>query len=265
VILQTSLETWAALRAGVVKPRTRKYHQELIGYIGRKWPEKFQEDVDGISDQDIGIFIGRVTSLSDSRFNGIISMLRATVPAAKKIRRRRVKLKDRPLLTQLEFFRLLDELDGRPRSYAGLIIRFLAHTGLRINEARQIRWEHVREDSFLLPGSVTKNDRPRVIPFVNGIRETLAGLRRIAGDRGTVIPQAECKRSLRTACELAGLHRLTHHDFRHLFTTRCIESGVDIPTVARWRGDKDGGAMLVKNYFHLLDDHSRRMAERVKI
>jgi integrase len=128
-----------------------------------------------------------------------------------------------------------------------------------------VRWEHVQKDFFLLPGSVTKNDHTRVIPFVNGIRKILEALRQVAGDRTAVIPQAECKRSLRTACKLAGLHRLTHHDFRHLFTTRCIESGVDIPTVARWRGDKDGGAMLVKNYFHLLDEHSRRMAERVRI
>lgn len=263
--IQDSLYTWAALRAGVVKPRTRKYHQELIAYTGRKWPEKFHEDVDQISDPDLGVFIGRIASLSDSRFNGIVSMLRATVPAAKKIRRRRVKLKERPLLSQLEFSRLLERLDGRPRSHAGLVVRFLAHTGLRINEARQVRWEHVREDFFLLPGSVTKNDSTRVIPFINGVRETLEALRRVAGDRALVIPQAECKRSLRTACELAGLHCLTHHDFRHLFTTRCIESGVDIPTVARWRGDKDGGAMLVKTYFHLLDEHSRRMAERVRI
>jgi integrase len=265
MILQISLKTWAALRVGVVKPRTRKYHQELIAYVGRKWPEKFLEDVDSISIEDVGVLIGRISVLSDSRFNGIVSMLRATVPAAKKIRRRRVRLKERDLLTQLEFSRLLDALDGRPRSHAGLVVRFLAHTGLRINEARQIRWEHVHEDFFLLPKSMAKNEGGRVIPFVNGIRETLKALRSVAGDRETVIPQAECKRSLQTACELAGLHRLTHHDFRHLFTTRCIESGVDIPTVARWRGDKDGGAMLVKTYFHLLDEHSRRMAKRVRI
>jgi integrase len=192
-------------------------------------------------------------------------MLRATVPAAKKLPRRRLRSKERPLLEQSQFSYLLEKLDGRPRSHAGLVVRFLAHTGLRINEARQVRWEHVREDFFLLPGSVTKNDHTRAIPFVNGIREILTALRQVAGDRQTVIPQAECKRALRTACELAGIHHLTHHDFRHLFTTRCIESGVDIPTVARWRGDKDGGAMLVKTYFHLLDDHSRRMAERVRI
>jgi len=30
---------------------------------------------------------------------------------------------------------------------------------------------------------------------------------------------------------LAGMLRITHHNLRHLFATRCTETGVDIPTV----------------------------------
>jgi integrase len=43
---------------------------------------------------------------------------------------------------------------------------------------------------------------------------------------------------------------------RHLFATRCIESGVDMPTVSRWFGHKDGGALAMKTYGHLLREHS---------
>jgi hypothetical protein len=57
--------------------------------------------------------------------------------------------------------------------------------------------------------------------------------------------------------------RITHHDLRHLFATRCIESGVDIPTVSRWLGHKDGGALAMKTYGHLRDEHSTAMAKRV--
>jgi integrase len=57
--------------------------------------------------------------------------------------------------------------------------------------------------------------------------------------------------------------RFTHHDLRHLFATRCIESGVDIPTVSRWLGHKDGGALAMKVYGHLRDQHSVSMAQRV--
>jgi hypothetical protein len=57
--------------------------------------------------------------------------------------------------------------------------------------------------------------------------------------------------------------RITHHDLRHLFATRCIESGVDIPTVSRWLGHKDGGALAMKVYGHLRDQHSVEMAQKV--
>ena len=37
----------------------------------------------------------------------------------------------------------------------------------------------------------------------------------------------------------------------------------DIPTVARWMGHKDGGALAMKVYGHLRDAHSTEMAARV--
>ena len=57
--------------------------------------------------------------------------------------------------------------------------------------------------------------------------------------------------------------RFTHHDLRHYFTTDAIKRGVDIPTIAKWLGHKDGGALLMKTYSHLLQDHSRAMAKKL--
>lgn len=262
--LTNSLHSWAALRAPVVKPTTQRYHQELIEFILREWPEKRDAPVAEISEQETAAFTGRITRLSASRFNGVVTMLKGSVPAARALRRRRLAVKERRLISQLEFSRLLAELDTRPRSHGGLVVRFLAHTGLRINEARQLTWADVREDFILAPGRVTKNGYARVIPFVNGIRDVLDGLRRVSPGE-VILPQKEVKRSLATACRRAGLPALTHHDFRHLFATRCIESNVDVPTAARWLGHRDGGALLGKTYFHLLDTHSRVMAARVKI
>jgi integrase len=73
----------------------------------------------------------------------------------------------------------------------------------------------------------------------------------------------ECQKSLDRACKKVGTERITHHDFRHLFATRCIESGVDIPTVSRWLGHKDGGALAMKTYGHLRREHSIAQAQRV--
>lgn len=45
--------------------------------------------------------------------------------------------------------------------------------------------------------------------------------------------------------------------------TRCIESGVDVPTVSRWLGHSDGGALAMKSYGHLRQEHSTAQAAKV--
>jgi len=94
-------------------------------------------------------------------------------------------------------------------------------------------------------------------------------LEKIKGDQSPapnspVMRVFECKKSITTACKKLGIARFTHHDLRHLFATRCIESGVDIPTVSRWLGHKDGGALAMKVYGHLRDNHSTAMAQKVR-
>jgi integrase len=74
----------------------------------------------------------------------------------------------------------------------------------------------------------------------------------------------ECQKAMDRAAKIVGIPRITHHDLRHLFATRCIESGVDIPTVSRWLGHKDGGTLAMKTYGHLRNEHSQAMAQKVK-
>jgi len=70
----------------------------------------------------------------------------------------------------------------------------------------------------------------------------------------------ECRKSIGRAAKLAGVKRITGHDLRHLFATHYTESGVDIPTVSRWLGHQDGGALCMKTYGHLRDEHSQEQA-----
>ena len=43
----------------------------------------------------------------------------------------------------------------------------------------------------------------------------------------------------------------------------CIEAGIDIPTVAKWLGHRDGGALAMKVYGHLRDEHSKEAAKKL--
>jgi integrase len=73
----------------------------------------------------------------------------------------------------------------------------------------------------------------------------------------------ECQKSMNRAAAAVGMARITHHDLRQLFATKCTEAGVDIPTVSRWIGHKDGGALAMRTYGHLRDQHSTEIAARV--
>jgi integrase len=102
-----------------------------------------------------------------------------------------------------------------------------------------------------------------LFPLNSSLRQLLEKMRREQPGESPekpVMQVFECQKSIDRAANLAGVKRITHHDLRHLFATRCIESGVDIPTVSRWLGHQDGGA---KTYGHLRDEHSQREALKV--
>jgi integrase len=50
-----------------------------------------------------------------------------------------------------------------------------------------------------------------------------------------------------------------------MFATFCIEAGIDVPSVSKWLGHSDGGALAMKTYGHLRREHSQLMASRVKV
>ena len=109
----------------------------------------------------------------------------------------------------------------------------------------------------------------RVDVVVSSLNEPAELLRNVAKERtqpltGRILRIVECPKTLKSGCKVIGIPAMRHHDLRHLFATRCIESGVDIPTVAKWLGHKDGGGLAMRVYGHLRNEHSRQMAEKVK-
>ena len=153
-------------------------------------------------------------------------------------------------------------------------MQFLAYGGFRKSEAANITWadcDFNRGKIILRGDPVTGLKRRRAgefreVPMISEMRKLLEQVREQRPDEPStakVMRVFECQKSLDTACKKLGIARLTHHDLRHLFATRCIESGVDIPTVSRWLGHKDGGALAMKTYGHLRDEHSTTMAQKV--
>ena len=73
------------------------------------------------------------------------------------------------------------------------------------------------------------------------------------------------RKSLFHACERLGLPHYSLRSFRRMFVTRALRSGVDVATVARWQGHRDGGKLILDTYSDVIgEDHSNAMAQLLK-
>ena len=144
------------------------------------------------------------------------------------------------------------------------MVACLAFSGMRVGELRALEWSNVGDDWITVGASGdTKGKRFRQVPVSEPLRAVLDEMRAEAGD-GALFDMASPRRALGSAVSALELPPMRVHDLRHFFATWCIESGVDIPTVAKWLGHSDGGALAMRTYGHVRDDHSLSAVKRLK-
>ncbi len=269
-----------------LKPRSKDYRDMMIDFIRRSWPALMETDVRKVTERDCENWLMRYQQqYAPTVVNNSIGTLRGVFdeaistgarfnnPAA-ELSRVKVRAKRLELPSREEFLQFVEEIrtaGARQSKDCANLVKFLAYSGVRIGEAKFVTWAdanlgrrelHVRGD----PETATKNGETRYVPMIPELEQMLTELRRNRPDEppsATVMRVFECQNSMTHAAEKIGIKRITHHDLRHLFATICIESGVDIPTVSRWLGHKDGGALCMKTYGHLRHDHSFAQARRV--
>lgn len=259
-----ALAQWIALRSMQVGPRTQEIYRDVHRLILEACPEP-DVPCDQITPAMVLACAQRLARQCTTRWNLAVSALRALTPHAQMLRRRPVRLRPFHPPTPEQFARFLTALDACKKSHVGLVVRFLCLTGLRRREAWALRWEHVGTDGLWVHAA--KGGRPRwvpILPDLPPVLERLRALERGLGDGG-VLPRGDVRKVLRLVSRRVLGQTWCYHTCRHWFATWCIQCGVDLPTVARWMGHADGGALLAKVYFHLCDQHSRQMARRVRL
>jgi integrase len=193
---------------------------------------------------------------------------------ATTIKRPKVTHAKAPIPTRQQFVKLVAQIrqsDGRADSQrkskdGADFVEFLAYSGARIGEARAATWGDVKFQENMIWIHGTKSEQSdRLIPMTASLREFLHKLKAELNPEPTdrILKTGSAKKCLATACANLEFPRFSHHDFRHFFATTCIESGVDIPTVSRWLGHSDGGALAMRVYGHLQVEHSLAMGKRV--
>lgn len=269
-----------------LKAASKRYRLYTIKFIQTTWPGIADLPLAKLTQEALRDWAMRLNaSYAPSVVNNTIGTMRAILEIPRKqglipvnpamaLVKVRVRNKELNLPSTEQFKLFVDSIrkaGARQSQDCGNMVEFLAYTGLRVSEAAQILWADVdfikkciRVRGDKVDG--TKNHERRSIPMNESCTTLLQAIKARLGNEdptGPVLQVNECQKAMNNAAKKVGMSRITHHDLRHYFATRCIESGVDIPTVSRWLGHKDGGALAMKVYGHLRDEHSQKAAEKV--
>lgn len=270
-----------------LKPSAKLYRMRTIRDLGKTWSGLNTTDIRKISERECLEWAAKYAEkYSPTVYNNTVGTLRHILEIgiragarygnpANSIPKLKVRQKVLKLPEQKQFLRMVTVIrsaGGRFSRGCADLIEFLAYSGCRKGEAARV---YGRDCDFKKgeiavqgdPVTGTKNWEIRRVPMIPDMRRLLE---RVLSEREQVewmndpiMEVRECQKAIDSACKKLDLARITHHDLRHLFATRCIESGVDIPTVSRWLGHKDGGALAMRTYGHLRDQHSTAMAQKV--
>ena len=271
-----------------LKDSTRAFWKNIYTSLERSWPGLWNREIDSLTQEECEKWAGTHSkAVSASLFKHTLAAFRQVMKIAIKAGLRHSdpteetsvptpQGKDLSLTlpNRVQFKALVDEIRKSPSrwgEHAGDLVEFLAFSGLRKSEAAHVLWKHCdfEKGEFVVVGDPvtgTKNNKTRRVPMISNLRKLLERLRTERPKESAdshVLKVHSAKDSMDRAADKLELARITHHDLRHLFATTCIESGVDIPTVSKWLGHQDGGALAMKVYGHLRNEHSLEQAKRV--
>jgi integrase len=267
-----------------IKATTRHYYRQIAISLA-KTAKALPVDPMGLSIARVTLaelraLMGRyAATAAATRYNGALALLRRTYARAiesghvggnlpdalKRIRPKKLKM---DLPTADTFAIVVGDIIGQKKSHSkatAMAVEFLGYTGLRISEARSLRWRDIKSDHLIV--RTAKNDDMRQVPLIPAALDLLERMRESVlptEDDDPVMPIRSPRIALENACKRLKIDHLRVHDLRHIFATRCIEGHVDLPTLASWLGHKDGGVLCAQVYGHLCIKHSTAMAGRVK-
>lgn len=183
-------------------------------------------------------------------------------------------------LTPLQVERVAHDLRLRGHASSAALVRLMAYTGLRPQEALALHWYAVREQTLLvelansdgeldrLKNRKRSRKRSRSVDLLAPVQEDLAVLRAVqdTGDDGLVFPHAlhgglwldEHYRTWRRriyapSAEGAGLPSRRPYDLRHTWTSlRIAEKRLSVAEIAEQLGDKT--STMLDTYTHILHE-----------
>ena len=126
-----------------------------------------------------------------------------------------------------------------------LVLMFLYYAGLRLHEARSLRWNDIDFERKIIHVKVAKGDRERIVflhTMLFEIRE-LHGAKSgyvFISDRGRIYSKRTIQQIVKKSASVVGINKnVTPHTLRHSFATHLLEAGADIRYIQSLLGHKD--------------------------
>ncbi|PIN73115.1 integrase [Candidatus Woesearchaeota archaeon CG10_big_fil_rev_8_21_14_0_10_45_16] len=167
------------------------------------------------------------------------------------------------VLSKEEVQRMIGSLDNIRHK---LIVMFIYYAGLRLDEARSIRWRDIDLEREIIHVKRAKGDKDRIV----FLHQKLIEMLNICGilDDGLVFRSRKeekyTKRSIqlmvKNASKRAGIKKkVTPHTLRHSFATHLLESGADIRYIQQLLGHQD--LKTTQIYTHVANRDIKKLAQ----
>lgn len=163
---------------------------------------------------------------------------------------------------------LMDAERAGANPYGVAVLRLLAFTGMRKNEAAHLRWREVNLERGFLSLETSKTG-PKVVTLGAPAKALLTSL---SGDARSewVFPNASGKAPYGGLVRLwqairldAGLEDVRLHDLRHSFASHGLGAGAGLPIIGALLGQ--ASASTTARYAHLAADPVRAAADRIAV
>lgn len=264
-------------KSSALKKTTQAFHADILETAKKLFPNRPLATFD-----TIGLLkIIQATSFGTSRRKAVFELVKRTFGTAVEngvIQKNplaghipgQVGKKERTLPTREQLDALMQVIPTLYTRYghrAALSLRFLAFSGMRLNEARNVKWSDVTDGKIKVRGGeegLKSRDggQTRTLDINPPLQSVLDDIKSIYGELEHVMPAKGIRPQLKAACEALKIPVIDHHDLRAWFITWGITSGVNIKTLADWVGNSP--TVLLERYATVQDELKKSAASKLQ-
>ena len=152
--------------------------------------------------------------------------------------------------------------------YWAAVFKFIANTGMRRREVKQLKWENVKEHYIEIVSTRserTKSGRWRKVPLSPGAKDALAVIKKFTENVEYVMREVDVQTytiMFKRAVEAAGL-KGTLHSLRHSFASAIVQTGSGLQVAQSLLGHKN--ITTTQIYAHLDEDALMHSTDKVTL